>query len=52
MLDRLHRGDKRAAGRIVTMFGIVSAVINIPVLLLTPTGWWYFFSSTLRANTR
>jgi hypothetical protein len=27
----------------VAVFAITSAAINIPVLLLAPTGWWYFF---------
>ena len=42
ILDRLRRNGRRAAGRIVAVFAIVSA-INLPVLLLAPAAWWHFF---------
>ncbi len=44
VLDRLRRDGKRAAGRIVAIFAILSAAINVPVMLLAPVGWWYFFT--------
>ncbi len=44
ILDRLRRGGRRAAWRIVAVFATVSVVINIPVLLLAPAGWWHFFA--------
>jgi uncharacterized membrane protein len=44
VLDRLRRGGRWAAGRIVVIFAVLSAAINLPVLLLSPAGWWYFFA--------
>jgi hypothetical protein len=44
VLDRLRWGGRWAAGRIVLVFAVVSAAINIPVLLFAPAGWWYFFA--------
>jgi hypothetical protein len=43
VLDRLRRGGRRDAGRILTIFALGSVAINAPVLLLAPAGWWYFF---------
>jgi uncharacterized membrane protein len=43
VLDRLQRRGRRAAVRFAIVFVAASAAINIPVLLLTPSGWWYFF---------
>ena len=44
ILDRLRRNGRQTAGRIVAVFVIVSAAINLPVLLLAPAGWWRFFA--------
>jgi uncharacterized membrane protein len=44
VLDRLRWNGKWAAGRIVVIFAIVSAAVNVPVLLLAPEGWAYFFA--------
>jgi hypothetical protein len=44
ILDRLRRNGRRAAGRIVAVFAIVSVAINLPVLLLAPAAWWHFFA--------
>lgn len=44
LMDRLvHRGGM-ATVHIVVLFLLASAAINVPVLLLTPEGWWYFFA--------
>ena len=43
-LDRLRRGGRWAAGRIALVFAVASAAINVPVMLLAPAGWWYFFA--------
>lgn len=48
LLDRLRCDGKRAAGGIAAVFALVSAAINIPVLLLAPAGWWYFFTFNAR----
>lgn len=42
ILDRIRRGNKRAAGRIAAIFTLGSAAINVPVMLLAPVGWSYF----------
>jgi uncharacterized membrane protein len=42
--DRLRRSGRWAAGRIVVVFALASAAINVPWMLLAPAGWWYFFA--------
>jgi hypothetical protein len=44
VLDRWRRDGKRAAGRIIIIFTALSAAVNVPVLLLAPEGWAYFFA--------
>jgi len=41
--DRLRRRGWQAAGRMVAVFALTSAVINAPLLLVAPGAWWYFF---------
>ena len=41
--DRLRRRGWRAAGRLATVFAIVSAAINAPLLVVAPGAWWHFF---------
>ncbi len=43
LLDQLQRRGRWAAGRFVAIFAVASAAINVPVLLLAPSEWWYFF---------
>ena len=50
VLDRLRRRGRRAAGRIVAVFAITSAAVNVPVLLFAPEGWLYFFGFNALRN--
>jgi uncharacterized membrane protein len=35
----------RAAARILVIFSAASAVINVPLLIVRPGAWWYFFET-------
>jgi uncharacterized membrane protein len=38
---RWARGDRRGAARLVVAGAVTFVVLNLPVLLASPSGWWY-----------
>ncbi len=46
LAERARQGRWRAAGRIAGVFGLVSAVLNAPLLVARPSAWLYFFEQS------